>query len=168
MEEAERLGAAAAPFIYTVGRIGDERVVWPASISSAPRRSPATGKSMARAPPEPASAWPGARSPRIFTSSIGQSLPLESGPCVVRGIVTTGGAEDNRVMVPFDRAAADAGFQNAASVVEVRADGRRVEEIRASLARALPETDVRVLHAIAETEASVVLKVRTAVFFWRS
>ena len=67
-------------------------------------------------------------------------------------------------MVPFDRAANDAGFHDAASVVEVRADGQRVDQTRASLARAFPETDVRILHAIAETEASVVLKVKAAVF----
>jgi putative ABC transport system permease protein len=98
-----------------------------------------------------------------FRVAVGQSLPLESGACVVRGIVATGGAEDSRVMVPFDRAASDAGFQNSASLVEARADGRRVDEIRATLARAFPEADVRVLHAIAETEASVVLKVKNAV-----
>ena len=42
--------------------------------------------------------------------------------------------------------------------------GSRVDAMRAVLARAFPDTDVRVLHAIAETEASVVLKVRSAVF----
>ena len=67
-------------------------------------------------------------------------------------------------MVPFERAAADAGFQNTASLVEVRADGpgkttgqSRVEEVRAALALAVPGADVRVLYAVAETEANVVL-----------
>jgi putative ABC transport system permease protein len=67
-------------------------------------------------------------------------------------------------MVPFARAQAEAGFHDSASLVEVRADGQRVDEIRTALARALPETDVRVLHAVAETEANVVLKVKAAVF----
>jgi putative ABC transport system permease protein len=49
-------------------------------------------------------------------------------------------------------------------MVQVRADGQRLEEIRAALARALPEADVRVVHAVAETEASVVLKVRKSLF----
>jgi putative ABC transport system permease protein len=91
---------------------------------------------------------------------------------MVRGIVSTGGPEDNRLMVPFERAAADAGFQNAASLVEVRADGPgsktgqpRVEEVRAALALAIPGAEVRVLHAVAQTEANVVLKVKSAVFF---
>jgi putative ABC transport system permease protein len=162
--EAERLGVVAAPFLYTVSRIGDEHVVmagvdferalpltsyWQVTGS----RTAGTGECLA-----------GVTLAAHFHVSIGQTIPLESGPCVVRGIVTTGGAEDSHLMVPFDRAAAEAGWQGVASVVEVRADGPRVNEIRAALARALPETDVRVLHAIAETEATVVLKVRTAVF----
>ena len=164
MAEAERLGAVAAPFLYTIGRIGDERVV-------------VAGVDFQRAAPL-TSYWQlmGARTASLgeclagsalashFHIDIGQSLALASGACVIRGIVSTGGAEDNHVMVPFDRAANDAGFHNVASVVEVRADGQRVDQTRAALARILPETDVRVLHAIAETEASVVLKVRAAVF----
>ena len=164
VEQAERLGSVAAPFIYTVGRIGDERVVeagvdfrrastltsyW--QVEGA--RAAGAGECLA-----------GSTLTAHFRAGVGQSLPLAAGPCVVRGIVTTGGAEDSRVMVPFERAAADAGFQNAASIVEVRADGRRVDEVRAALARALPQADVRVVHAIAETEANVVLKVRSAVF----
>jgi putative ABC transport system permease protein len=164
VEEAERLGAVAAPFIYTIARIGDERVV-EAGVDfrrAAPltsywqvdgARTAGAGECLA-----------GSTAAAHFHVTIGQSVPLASGACVVRGIVSTGGPEDSQVMVPFDRAAADAGFQDAASVVEIRADGSRVDAIRATLARALPETDVRVLHAIAETEASVVLKVRSAVF----
>jgi putative ABC transport system permease protein len=39
-----------------------------------------------------------------------------------------------------------------------------VDEIRSALARVLPTADVRVLRAIAETEANVVLKVKSAVW----
>lgn len=162
--EAEHLGAVAAPFLYTIGHIGDERMV-EAGIDfqrSAPlttywqvagARVAAAGECLA-----------GSSLAAHFHVGIGQSLPLASGSCVIRGIVSTGGDEDNRVMLPFDRAATDAGFHDAASLVEARADGRRVEQTRAALAHALPETDVRVLHAIAETEANVVLKVKAAVF----
>jgi putative ABC transport system permease protein len=165
VEEAERLGAVAAPFIYFIGRIGEERVVvagvdfhrakpltsyW--QVAGA--RTAGSGECLA-----------GTTFAAHFRLSVGQSAPLASGDCIVRGIVTTGGDEDSRLMVPFQRASSDAGFQNAASVVEVRADGRRVDEIRETLARAIPGADVRVLHAIAETEASVVLKMRSSVFF---
>lgn len=165
VEEAELLGASAAPFIYTVGRIGNERIV-------------VAGVDFRRAGPL-TSYWQvnGARTAGYteclagnalathFHVEQGQKLALATGPCVVRGIVTTGGDEDSRLMVPFERAAADAGLRNAASMVEVRADGKKLAEIRASLARALPGSDVRVLHAVAETEASVVLKIKSAVWF---
>jgi putative ABC transport system permease protein len=165
VKEAERLGASAAPFIYTVGRIGDERVV-------------VAGVDFRRAGPltsywhvdgartvEGGDCLAGSTLAAHFHAGQGQKLALASGPCVVRGIVTTGGDEDSRLMVPFERAAADAGIQNAASMVEVRADGQKLEDIRASLARSFPESDVRVLHAVAETEASVVLKIKSAVWF---
>jgi len=162
--EAERLGAVAAPFLYTIGRIGDERVVV-AGIDFR-RAAPLTSYWQVAGAHFAGSGecLAGNALAAHFHVSIGQSLPLASGACLIRGIVSTGGNEDNQVIVPFDRAAADAGFHDAASIVEVRADGQRVDQTRAALARLLPETDVRVLHAIAETEASVVLKVKAAVF----
>jgi putative ABC transport system permease protein len=162
--EAERLGAVAAPFVYTEGRIGEERVG-------------VTGIDFQRAVPltsywqitgardaGPGECLAGSILAAHFHVAVGQTLSLVSGSCVVRGIVNTGGDEDDRVMVPFARAQAEAGFQDSASMVEVRADGQRVDAIRDALARALPETDVRVLHAVAETEANVVIKVKTVVF----
>jgi putative ABC transport system permease protein len=172
VDEAERLGAVAAPFLYAVGRVGEERVV-------------VAGVDFRRAAPL-TSYWhvTGARAAgrgeclagtalaAHFRVSVGERVPLASGPCIVRGIVSTGGPEDNRLMVPFERAAADAGFQNTASLVEVRADGpgkitgqSRVEEVRAALALAVPGAYVSVLYAVAETEANVVLKLKSAVFF---
>jgi putative ABC transport system permease protein len=164
VEEAERLGAVAAPFIYTIARIGDERVV-EAGVDFR-RAAPLTSywQVDGARTAGPGECLAGNTAAAHFHLTMGQSVPLASGACVVRGLVSTGGPEDNQIIVPFDRAAADAGFQNAASVVEVRADGSRVDSVRAALARALPGADVRVLHAIAETEASVVLKVRSAVF----
>jgi len=165
VEDAERLGAVAAPFIYVIGRIGDERVV--VAGLDFRRAGPLTSywqvEGANAAGPDQCLA--GSAAAAHFHVTVGQNLPLASGACVVRGIVSTGGPEDNRVMVPFERAAAEAGFENSASMVEVRADGSRVNDVRAALARALPGADVRVLHAVAETEANVVLKVRSAVFF---
>ncbi len=162
--EAERLGAVAAPFIYVVGRIGEERVVV-AGIDfdrAAPLTSywQVTGARQAG----PGECLAGTALASHFHVGPGQRLPLAWGSCVVRGIVNTGGPEDDQLMLPFAQAQADAGFDHSASLVEVRADSRRVEETRAALARAVPESDVRVLHAVAETEASVVLKVKSAVF----
>ena len=169
--EAERLGAVAAPFIYAVGRIADERVVV-AGVDFR-RAAPLTSYwhvegSRAAADSE---CLAGSALAAHFHVSIGQSVRLATGPCIVRGIVSTGGPEDDRLMVPFARAAADAGFRDTASLVEVRADGpgkiagrSRIEEVRAALAAATPGAVVRVRYAVAETEANVVLKVKSAVF----
>jgi putative ABC transport system permease protein len=56
------------------------------------------------------------------------------------------------------------GDKAAASLVQVRADGQRLASIQAALARQLPGADVRLLHAVAETEANVVLKIRATLF----
>jgi len=164
LAEADRLGAVAAPFLYTIGRVGDERVVVEGVDfhRAAPLTSywQITGERTAAAE----QCLAGTTLAAHFHLTVGESLPLASGACVVRGIVSTGGNEDNQVILPFDRAAAGAAIHNAASVIQVRADGQKVEQTRAALARAFPQTEVRVLHAIAETEASVVLKVKAAVF----
>jgi putative ABC transport system permease protein len=164
VEEAERLGAAAAPFIYTVSKLRGESVVL-AGVDFR-RAAPLTsfwrveGASMAQA----GECLAGSTAASHFHFVLGGRADLATGDCVIRGIVSTGGAEDNQLLLPFARVAADAGVRDAASVVQVRADGARVEQVRASLALALPEDDIRLLYAVAETEANVVLKVRTALF----
>jgi putative ABC transport system permease protein len=94
----------------------------------------------------------------------GQKAELDGAPCIVRGTVSTGGAEDAQLILPFSAAAQLAGLHDAASLVQVRADGRRLPSVQAALVRALPGTDVRLLHAVAETEANVVLKIRSTLF----
>jgi putative ABC transport system permease protein len=95
---------------------------------------------------------------------VGSRAELASGPCTVRGIISSGGAEDNQFLLPIERVSAEAGLHDAVSLVQVRAEGSHVEQVRAALAAALPQTDIRLLYAVAETEANVVLKVRTALF----
>jgi putative ABC transport system permease protein len=84
---------------------------------------------------------------------------------VVKGIVSTGGAEDQELLVTFETAASLAGIHNAASVIEIRAPGDKVEAIRAALAKQFPAADVRTNLAVASTESSVVLKIRASLFF---
>jgi putative ABC transport system permease protein len=103
-----------------------------------------------------------------FRLKLGQKLELDGAPCTIRGIVSSGGAEDAQVILPFDAAAQLAGLPEgnkaAASLVQVRADGERLASVQAALAKQLPSADVRLLHAVAETEASVVLKLRSTLF----
>jgi putative ABC transport system permease protein len=92
--------------------------------------------------------------------SIGSRTPI----CTVKGIVSTGGAEDQELLVPFDAAASLAGIHDAASVIEIRAPGDKVETIRAALAKQFPAAEIRTNLAVARTESSVVLKIRASLF----
>ena len=78
--------------------------------------------------------------------------------------MSSGGAEDAQVILPFDARRSWRACSDAASVVQVRADGQRLAAMQAALAKALPGADVRLLHAVAETEANVVLKIRSTLF----
>jgi putative ABC transport system permease protein len=161
---AEQQGAVATPFIYTVGRVDGEAVV--VAGTDFRRAGPLTNYwrvdgARAAAPRE---CLVGANVAAHFRLKLGQKLELEGAPCTLRGIVSTGGAEDAQVILPFDIAAQLAGLHDAASLVQVRADGPRLASIQAALARQLPGADVRLLHAVAETEANVVLKIRSTLF----
>jgi len=151
--QAESLGATAAPFLYTIGTVKREPVV----VAGVDFRRAASLISYWRAPsPDPGECLAGAAAAAHFRLAVGQKLEMESGPCTIRAIVATGGPEDAQIMLPF------AG--DRASIIQVRANSERLGEIRAALAKALPEADVRLLHAVAETEANVVLKVRTSLY----
>ncbi len=161
---AEKQGAAAAPFIYTVGSLAGEPVV-------------VAGTDFERARPL-TSYWhvDGARAATAgeclvgstvaahFRLQLGQQLKLEGAPCTIRGIISSGGTEDAQVILRLEAAARLADLHDAASVVQVRADGASLPAVQAALAHELPGADVRVLHAVAETEANVVLKIRSTLF----
>jgi putative ABC transport system permease protein len=164
LADADRLGVVSSPFVYTLGAIGNERVVVAGIDFRRARPLIAHWRASGARTAGADECLAGNAVAEHFHLRLGDRLPLDSGACTMRGVITTGGAEDNRLFLPFDRAAREAGFSNAASMIEVRADAEGIEDTRAALQRAVPQADVRVLHAIAETEANVVLKVRTAVF----
>ena len=162
--EAERLGAVAAPFIYTVGQMEHEPVV--VAGTDFRRAGPLTAYwrvDGARAA-GPGECLLGRTVAAHFHRKPGEKAEVEGAPCMIRGIVSTGGAEDAQVILPFAAAAQMAGLHDAASMVQVRADGERLKAVQEALANAFPGADVRLLHAVAETEANVVLKVRSTLF----
>jgi putative ABC transport system permease protein len=95
---------------------------------------------------------------------IGSLVPLGPAKCIVKGIVSTGSAEDQELLVTFDTAATLAGIRDAASLIEIRAPGEQVEAVRAALAKQFPEADVRTIRAVAAIESNVVRKMRTSLF----
>jgi putative ABC transport system permease protein len=162
---AEKLGASAAPFLITSARSGDTSIVIAGFI-------PAKAAEMT-------SYWhmlQGGRAIGLGECIAGESLaarlhvqpgslvPLGAASCVVKGIVSTGGAEDQELLVNFETAATLAGIHDAASVIEIRAPGDKVEAIRAALAKQFPAADVRTNLAVASTESNVVARIRASLF----
>jgi putative ABC transport system permease protein len=162
--EAERHGAIAAPFVYTIGRLDGQPVVV-AGVDFR-RAGPLTDYWRVEGARAAGSGecLVGSTVAAHFHFKLGQQAEVAGAPCVIHGIVSSGGPEDAQLILPFAAAEQLAGLHDAASVVEVRADGERVTAIHAALAKALPGTDVRLLHAVAETEAKVVLKIRSTLF----
>jgi putative ABC transport system permease protein len=85
----------------------------------------------------------------------GQSIPWAS--CTVRGIVATGGAEDQELLAPGT-------FPESASLIQIRVPGDKLEAVRSALATRFPGIDFRTVRSVAETESDVVLKVRAVIF----
>jgi putative ABC transport system permease protein len=162
--EAERQGAVVAPFVYTVGRLDGQPVV--VAGTDFRRAGPLTdywrveGARIAGS----GECLAGSTVAAHFHFQLGKRAEVAGAPCVIRGIVSSGGPEDAQLILPFAAAEQLAGLHDAASVIEVRADGERVNAVQAALAKALPGADVRLLHAVAETEAKVVLKIRSTMF----
>jgi putative ABC transport system permease protein len=146
-EEVRKLGGTATPILYALDQLNGRSIVV-TGIDSIPQY------------------WriEGARGPCMAGVSLGLKprdfIQLQKLRCQVMGIVSTGAAEDNQVILPFAAVAQLSGIHDAASLIQVRLPANSISE----LAKALPEADVRLVRAVAETESNVVLKVRLALF----
>jgi putative ABC transport system permease protein len=161
--EAEKHGAAA-PFLYSVQTVNDEPVVL-AGVDF-DRLPPLAGywQIAGQRRPESGECLAGERVAERFRLRPGATLQVAGMERRVAGIVSTGAAEDSQVLLPLDEAAALAGLAGRASVISVRADSSRIEQAQAALGAAIPDAEVRILRAVVESEASVVLKIRGTLF----
>jgi putative ABC transport system permease protein len=151
-DEVRKLGGTAAPFLYALNQMNGRAVVL-AGVDLAP-----AGKLLQY--------WhvDGIRGPCLAGVSLGlkpgQTVQLQNFNCILDGVVSTGGAEDAQIILPFATVARLSGLTDQASLVQARMPTEKVDV----LAKAVPETDVRLVRAVAETESNVVLKVRLALF----
>lgn len=163
-EAAEKLGAEAAPWLITSGSINNETVAvagfFPAKAASMTgywhvqgTRDIGSGDCMV-----------GELLSIQFSLKPGSVVPLANAPCTVKGIVSTGGAEDREILVPFEIAARLSGLTDAASVIALRAQGETIDPVSQALAKAFPNADVRTVRAVADTESAVVIRIRAALF----
>ena len=148
--QARAAGAtAAAPFLYTTGNLNGQPVDIAHTDLSAARLL--TGY------------WhvEGTRGNCLLGTNLAQRFHLTVGAtttqCRVTGIVTTGGPEDNELILPI-------GDAPTASVVEVRAPADRLDAIQSTLQKQFPQADIRQLRAAAATETNVITKVRVTLF----
>lgn len=150
VDAAKREGAQAAPILVTTGHIDNALI--PVAAVTAPKpwwhvkgaAIIAPGKCLA-----------GEILAAQLSLQLNSQVPLENQPCTLAGIISTGGVEDQELIVPF-------GNRDTASAIEIQAPGERVEAIRANLAAQFPAADVRTVRAVAGTESNVVLKMRAA------
>ncbi len=140
---AEALGAEAAPFLVTPPNV----------VAFDPQKS----QSLTRY-------WhiEGTRSIQPGECLAGELLKLPIGSqtpiCTVKGIVSTGGAEDQELLVPLPPGTSEVSY------VEIRAPGDRIESVSTALSGRFPNIEFRTIRAVAETESNVVLKIRASLF----
>jgi putative ABC transport system permease protein len=157
---AEKLGAVAAPFLITSANSDGATIVVAGFDPSKTADLTSYWHMQGSRAIGPGECIAGETLAARLHLPIGSRTPV----CTVKGIVSTGGAEDQELLVPFETAASLAGIRDAASVIEIRAPGDRVETIRAALAKQFPAADLRTNLAVARTESSVVLKIRASLF----
>ncbi len=159
IDAAKKQGAQATPLIVTSAKIENQIIPVAGVVAAYPywRTEGAStlgnGKCLA-----------GESLASRLNLKINVTVNLEPKPCVLSGIVSTGGTEDNELIVDFATAAAMSNIHDAASAIEIQAPGERLEAIRAALAAEFPAVDIRTVQAVAGTESNVVVKMRTALF----
>jgi len=161
---AEKLGADAAPFLITSTQAGGNGIVVAGFIPSKTADMTAYWHIQGSRTIGPGECIAGELLAARLHVGIGSGVPANSPTCTVKGIVSTGGAEDQELLVTFETAATLAGIHDAASLIEIRAPGDKVDTVRAALAKQFPAADVRTIVAVAGTESNVVLKIRTSLF----
>jgi putative ABC transport system permease protein len=149
VEAVRRLGGTAAPFLYDGGVLNGKPVtiagVDSSTLNGFWHIDGRRGECMAGT---------------SLGLKLGETIHLKDFSCTVDGVVSTGGAEDGQIILPLATVAKLSGLTNRASGVQVRIAPDRIGE----LTKALPDVDVRLVRAVAGTEANVVLKVRVALF----
>jgi putative ABC transport system permease protein len=154
--EAAKLGAEVVPFLVTSARAGNE-VVAVVDFEPGPVATRMTSywHVTGTRDIQAGECLAGELLAGRLGLQIGQTISWAQPPCTLKGIIATGGAEDQELLMPGD-------FSSSASFIQLRVPGDRIEPIRSALAAQFPGVDFRTVRSIAETESNVVLKVRAA------
>lgn len=164
VQAAQQLGAEASPWLVTSGRVQGELVPVVGFIPGQSSAMTSYWQVQGKRAVAPGACLAGELIANRFQLKIGSTVALERAPCLLNGIVSTGGAEDQEILVPFETAILLSGTRAAASVVQIRAPGERVESVRRVIGNRFPAADVRTVRSVAGTESNVVMKVRASLF----
>jgi putative ABC transport system permease protein len=158
IDAAKRESAEAAPVLITSGRIGNQAVPV-AGVTAAKQYWHAQEGAVSIGAGKCAA---GESLAAELNLKVNAQLPLEGRPCTLTDIISTGGAEDQELIIDFASAAAISGIRDAASAIEIQAPGERLDAVRTALAAQFPAADIRTVRAVAGTESNIVVKMRAA------
>lgn len=161
---AEQNGAEAAPFLITAGRLNNTSVAVAGFIPA--KAAPLTPYWHVEGTRDlkPGECLAGETLAATLNLKIGQSLPLANAPCRLTGIVSTGAAEDQELLVRYEDAAKISGLSDVASAIQIRISSDKVDALRTRLATQFPTADIRTVRAVAGTESNVAVKLRSSIF----
>jgi putative ABC transport system permease protein len=172
LDRAEQQGVVAVPYFYVVGRVKDRDTVLGGVDLTRLRRNPPSWKLNGAWPRASAVGRPGAPVECLSGErlglhpgervqvSVGAGPQISSEEWLVTGAVSTGASEDSQLLASIDDVRGLAKIPGRLSLIEVTAPPRQVDQTRDRLAAALPDADVRVLRAVAESTAQILLRVR--------
>ena len=149
---AERAGADASPFLITATKLNGSELAIAGFLPSKASALTSYWHVQGTRALGPNDCLAGETIAQSLHLAIGAQLDLDKFPCTLRGIVSTGAAEDRELLVPFAAAARIAGIDGQASVIELRAPADRLDAIRTQLAKEFPSADIRTVRSVAGTE----------------
>jgi putative ABC transport system permease protein len=160
LERAEKEGVAAVPYLYVVGRVKQRDTVLGGVDFARLRRNPPLWKLTGEWPNGPAECLAGERLGLRPGEPVQVTVGGSTKEWFVTGVVSTGASEDSQLIASISDVRGLAQIPVRLSLIEVTAPPQQVSETRDRLAAALPDAEIRVLRAIAESTAQILLRVR--------
>lgn len=163
------------PFLYVVGRVNDEPALLAGMRFERLTEFARFWNWQGRAPQSSDECAAGERLAAHFRLKPGTRVKVgyASSPHMgarelrVTGIVSTGTSEDNQLLIPLATVQELSGLHGRLALLQLIVPGTRaeVESARARMAAALgPPAEVRLLRAVADSSARVLLKIRWTLF----
>lgn len=155
------------PFLYSLGTVAGRRVVLVGTRMEGVQKLNPWWQVQGSWPTGEDEALVGTGLARKLGLAAGQIIPVDAGrgerPFKIAGLVATGSAEEEQVVMPLAAAQELAGRQDRVSLVQVNAWGERGEPLSAlaqRLEQSIPGAEVRVVGQVAQAEAQVLAKVK--------